>query len=100
MFRDDVTDTGRLEHRGTIPRASPPALTDLRPVQRNEPGANEARVQAASAIIDPGLLESVLGVAPAYVEEEYGSIEAYASEDLGLDDDALDALQEKLLTAE
>lgn len=66
---------------------------------------NVATLDAAGALIDPALLEPVLGVAPEYlessfeaVEDEYGSIEAYATEGLGLDDATLDALRGQLLT--
>ena len=53
---------------------------------------------------DPELARPLLGVEPAYIESaldtierEYGGLEAYLRDELGIDDDTLSKLRENLL---
>ncbi len=66
--------------------------------------SNAATLAKTQAIIDPALLQPVIGVAPEYlqasfdtVESEYGSIDAYFTEGLGLPQATVDQLRQEFL---
>jgi len=70
----------------------------------NLAAGNQATLERTKAIIDPALLEPVIGVRAEYlqasfdaVEAEYGSIDGYLTEGLGLSQATLDALRAEFL---
>jgi len=66
--------------------------------------SNAATLAKTKAIIDPALLEPVIGVAPEYlqasfdaVDTEYGSIDGYLTEGLGLSQPTIDQIRQEFL---
>jgi protein-tyrosine phosphatase len=66
--------------------------------------SNEATLAKTKAIIDPALLEPVIGVAPEYlqasfdtVQSEYGGIDGYLTDGLGLSQATIDQIKSEFL---